>query len=219
MKQLTLFESFQKRSKYPFVVAEIIHSFLPNIETLFLEQRLRFLIESKEVITDGSWNGNEGTHSFPDIDTLCCVAHNIVPDQLSDNSVALVKHPMAQDRHLYFRSLCVRIGGEHSNDERFLCACENIELEYETDFSKFVMMIEETLTESNKHIIKKIRELHSDLVLKGQTVFSEDLIPVLVKGHTLFPGPVPFTRLRTMRYDKKVVFNPTPSVKTLHLLL
>ena len=54
MKQLTLFQSFQKRSKYPVVIAEIIHSFLPNTETLFLEQRLRFLVESKELITRGT---------------------------------------------------------------------------------------------------------------------------------------------------------------------
>ena len=217
MKQLTLFQSFQKRSKYPVVIAEIIHSFLPNTETLFLEQRLRFLVESKELITDGSWHGNEGTHSFPDIDTLCCESYNIVPDQVSENSVNLVKH--SQDQCMDFKRLCVRIGGEHSKDVRFGCAFQNVELENETDFSKLVLLIEETLTESNKYIIKKIEERHKSLVLKGQTVFSEDLIPVLVKGHTLFPGPVPFTRLRTMRHDKKVVFNPTPTVRTLHLLL
>ena len=49
MVQQTLFKSWGKKSSYPIEVTRLIHSFLPNNEELFLEQRFRFLIDSTDL--------------------------------------------------------------------------------------------------------------------------------------------------------------------------
>ena len=194
MRQLSLYESFRRCSTYPLVIAEIVHSYLPRSDVLFLEQRMRFLLESKNLISDSSWHGNEGKHSFPDVDTLIAEMYNIIPEKLGRYQVALLRDP--RDPGLSFQqlSVCYDDGKVHQlrYDETSL-KVYNVELEHEPDFSKLVLMLE-----------KELNEINNDMI--GNT-------------NSLFPGVNSYALLRTMRHDNKVVFHPTPTVRTLHILL
>ncbi|HIB85626.1 TPA: hypothetical protein EYO57_00195 [Candidatus Poribacteria bacterium] len=192
MRQLSLYESFRRCSKYPCVIAEIIHSYLPTTEVLFLEQRLRFLLESKNLISDRSCL--ERKHSFSDIDTIVQELYNIIPDQLGRYQVALLRDPSGPSVSFKQLSVCYDDGEVHQlSHYQTPLKIHNVELDYEPDFAKLVLMLEKELNEINKEMI----------------------------GHTnsLFPGGTSFALLRTMRHDNKVVFYPTPTVRTIHLLL
>ena len=195
MRQLSLYESFRRHSTYPLVVAQIIHSYLPKTDALFLEQRLRFLLESGNLISDGSWYGNEGGHSFPDVDTLIpqLTVYNITVDR-SPYRVALLRDQTLPD--ISFIRLSVSYDTGEVKTLRYDATplkVHNVELEHEPDFSKLVLMLEKELNQINIETV-------------GCT-------------KSLFPGVTSFALLRTMRHDRKVVFHPTPTVRTLHLLL
>ena len=71
MKQQSLTGAWQRGAKYPVVITKLIHSFLPNAEILFIEQRLRYLKEAPKLVqtddyteTINQWNNSHKLHVY-----------------------------------------------------------------------------------------------------------------------------------------------------------
>ena len=63
MKQLTLFESFARKSRLPLEITEVLWSFLPSTQELFCEQRFRYLQTNR--LQEIAWDpDDDAVHSF-----------------------------------------------------------------------------------------------------------------------------------------------------------
>ena len=64
-KHISLSGAWARGAKYPVVITRIIHSFLPNQELLFLEQRIRYLIQTKELVKTDDYCQGYNFRYFP----------------------------------------------------------------------------------------------------------------------------------------------------------
>ena len=207
MKQQSLFQSWGRKAKYPFEIAQLIHSFLPNAEELFLEQRIRFLLESTELDTE-NWHENCDTiTSLPGVPPMV--------DMVISGGVHL-KCDLIRTCYFkkrYFSEVNVT---RHNRFRIFRKNSEFPAVVYSKPhtFAEFVGYISAAIKLLNTHIQ---RDMFDSLKEGVQLDISK--IPTLRQGKQLFPEVFRFSHLRTTRHDNKHVFHTAPDVQILHLIL
>ena len=81
-------------------------------------------------------------------------------------------------------------------------------------FDFFIEMLELTIQKMNmEHQCSILSDLEKGIKIRPKDIFK------LTPEHRLFPTAKGFGNLRTIRHDQKEIFNPTPTVKVLHVLL
>ena len=206
--QQTLFQCWNRTAKYPKEITQLIHSFLPNTEELFLEQRVRFLLESTNLDTN-----NWGVHNNYDTITSLPGTPPIVHMKIHGDVVLncdLIKTCYFKKR--YFKSMEVtRWSGQQMFVKRsFLAAVYN----KPHTFGEFVNYLSAVIQSLNLEICQEMLDL-----MKSGNLTNYQSIPSLHPGARLFPFPRKFSHLRTIRHDNKQVFFPTPGIEVLHRIL
>ena len=211
-KQLGLNGAWARGAKYPVVITKLIHSFLPCDELLFLEQRIRYLIEAKELVPTDDYCSGYNYRNFAvtlfrskrmyeqDVELGCDLISSVVKSKRVFNSVRcriwMFEHPTLNIRvPVPFEYRCNLTGNFDDEEE---CA----------------QYIASVILKCNLNIEKQILDkIELGLKFKIKQIPSSKtrcfpLAKSLRKNH-----------LRTMRSDGKLALYPTPSWRCLHLLL
>ena len=203
--------AWARGAKYPVVITKIIYSFLPSDEVLFIEQRIRYLIEAKELVRPDDYCERYNYRNFAvtlfrskrmyeqEVELGCDLIGSVVNSKRVFNSVRcriwMFEYPTLNIRvPVPFECRCNLTGNFDDEEE---CA------QY---IASVILKCNLTI---EKQILDKI-QLGVKFVIK-QIPSSGRCFPLaksLRKNH-----------LRTMRSDRKLALYPTPSWRCLHLLL
>ena len=207
MKQLTLFESFARKSRLPLELSKILHSFLPTDEELFCEQRFRFLLTN--VLSEDEYSVDEAYETLPYVTFFETDRYRVVLVIDIDTSIRYNKRKFAQT---------VEVTWHVSSDHPLVQNADGVELEDKT---------EELLPENIGSILKK---LYLPTILDAarrnkrmRTHFQTWNVPPFydltkIQGDVFMEIP-DYKKWGTEREDGKKVFWPRISLENLHLLL
>ena len=215
-KQQSLNGAWARGAKYPVVITKMIHSFLPNQELLFLEQRIRYLIEAKELVMTDDYCQGYNTRDFTvnlfsskrmyeqDVELGCDLIQSLIKSKRVFKSVRckfwMFEWPTPNTRvPTPFECRCNLTGNFDDEEE-----CAQLAAAIATMIVKCNLTIQ-------KHILDEIA---------GGINFKINQIPPF-KNNKCFPLTKSLRKnhLRTMRHDGKLVLYRTPSWNCLHLLL
>jgi len=207
VKQLTLWGAWGRHSRFPILVARIVHSFLPSSDELFVEQRLRYFQEA-ETITEELEHNINGNY-FTQL---------LVRFTDSDSEVANVLYQVT----LLFDGLeSIRQGRR---------VIKNLGVSLDSGSSELYIVKTIPLTESrNGENLRQVYDLMYRTGLEANIKWmksvasgphDEELFtcPLYDKDRLFIYRPA-YKHHNTMRRNGSTVFYPTPCIDQLHLLL
>ena len=207
--QQTLFQCWNRKAKYPKEIARLIHSFLPGIDELFCEQRFRFL-------KNGVLTSKDYERELLDFASVYLINVN---KKYSFSFDIDIDKSLKNNKRFFKKTIHVYWGIDNPDYED----ADGMEVNY--SFQSAEVITEENISEILRKeygdtIHTAIYQNQELLLLNPGSVDKLYYVHVLPEAaRDIFVVKPKYKSYRTLRYDMKPVFFPTPRIEVLHRLL
>jgi hypothetical protein len=211
MIQLTLFESWQRHTRFPRDLVNILHSFLPTTEELFVEQRFRFL--AKRTLTDADYRRE--CIDYADVIFVETPEYNAGLEIDIDRSLKTNKRHFKQMLTHWWTPK-----KSHPNYES-----DAFHVNFNMDKSEIPPITQETILDVLRigyNVCLETATYQNTQSRRFVERENRDEPPLYAfdqRKDGVFPVQLKFQQFSTEREDGEFVFYPTPNPEVLHLLL